>query len=84
MALAALLVILTVAARTGSEEPWFHEKVRQRIIAELERATGGAVTWGTTHFDWRRLSAEVTSVTLRGTEPRGRAPLFEAARSRSA
>src|SRR6185369_17201303 len=28
--------------------------------------------------DWRRLTADVTSLTLRGTEPAGAAPLFEA------
>jgi hypothetical protein len=39
-ALAALVAVLTLRSA------WFHEKVRQRIVSELERVTGGEATLG--------------------------------------
>jgi translocation and assembly module TamB len=74
--LTALLVILTIAAVVVLKSDWFHEKVRQRIVAELERATGGAASLGDFQFYWRRLTAEVSDLTLRGTEPADAAPLL--------
>ena len=52
---------------------WFHEYVRQRIIAELEHATGGRVEIG--HFSFRgpTLTASVGPLVIHGTEAAGEA-----------
>jgi len=57
---------------------WFHEKVRVRIVAELERATGGTATLGTFVFDWRLFTVRFEGLTLRGTEPAAAPALLEA------
>ncbi|MEK7752659.1 MAG: hypothetical protein AAB654_12135, partial [Acidobacteriota bacterium] len=53
-------VLLLAAAAAGLltlRSEWFRDKVRQRIIAEAERSTGGRVEIGSFDFDWRRLRA---------------------------
>lgn len=73
-ALAALLVAALIVVQTG----WFREKVRQRIVAEIENATGGRVELAAFDFQWRRLSAEVRGLVIHGTEGPGEQPLFRA------
>jgi translocation and assembly module TamB len=73
LALLAALVILTVRS------PWFYEKVRQRLVETIETATGGRVEIGSFRFDWTRLRAEVTSLTLHGLEPADKPPLLRCA-----
>ncbi|MBM3776308.1 MAG: hypothetical protein FJW37_14270, partial [Acidobacteria bacterium] len=74
--LAATAAFLALVARSD----WFRERVRQRIVRELERATGGRVEAGSFDFDWRTLRAELNEVAVRGTEPEDAAPLFAARR----
>jgi translocation and assembly module TamB len=57
---------------------WFHTKVRQRIIAEVEKATGGEASLTGFQFNWALLEANVSGFTLRGTEQRDHPPLFRA------
>src|SRR5262249_31229079 len=76
--LTALLAGLAVTAVLILKSDWFLEKVRQRIVAEIERSTGGVATFEKFSFHWPSLRAEVTNFTLRGTEPAGAPPLFEA------
>ncbi len=73
---AALALVLAglIVVQTG----WFREKVRQRIIAEAENATGGRVEIGAFDFDWRTLTADVRGLVIHGTEAPGEAPLFRA------
>src|SRR5207245_2298066 len=74
-----LLAIFALTAVLTLRSPWFHEKVRQRIVAELERATGGTATLGDWVFNWRRLlTVQFKDLTLHGTEPSGAAPLIQA------
>ncbi|MEX2264274.1 MAG: translocation/assembly module TamB domain-containing protein [Bryobacteraceae bacterium] len=73
--LAALVLVLAVAAAIVLQTAWFHEQVRKRIVAEVERATGGTVEIGAFRFDWRSLRAEVADFVIRGTEPAGSPPL---------
>src|SRR5262245_9558462 len=75
--LAALCMILAIAAVLVLRSDWVHEKVRQGIVAEVEKATGGVATLEGYRFYWRGLRAEVRGFTLRGTEPAGAPPLFE-------
>jgi translocation and assembly module TamB len=59
---------------------WFRNKVRERIVSETERATGGRVEIGEFRYEWRSLRAEVSPFVLHGTEPSGAPPLFRADR----
>jgi len=61
----AVLAAGIVVLRSG----WFRNKVRERIVAVTERATGGRVEIGKFSYDWRNLTAEVSPFVLRGTEP---------------
>jgi translocation and assembly module TamB len=78
IALAAAAVIAAVAAMFALRSDWFHEKVRLRIISEVERITGGRAEAGGFHFGWKTLEAEVNSFTLHGREAAGEPPLFQA------
>ena len=73
-----LLLILAVAAVLVLRSDWFHEKARQRIVEELERATGGRATLGTFVFDWRLFTLRFQDLTLHGTEPAGAPALLQA------
>lgn len=73
VALASLAAVVWVL-RT----PWFAGKVRERLIQEAERATGGRVELEEFRFDWKRLTAVVRGFRLHGTEPAGAPPLFQA------
>src|SRR5262249_26626211 len=76
--LAALLAGLAVTAVLILKSDWFLDRVRQRIVAEIERSTGGVATFREFGFHWQGLRVEVSDFTLRGTEPAGAPPLFEA------
>ncbi|HSW49400.1 MAG TPA: hypothetical protein VLH09_04455, partial [Bryobacteraceae bacterium] len=76
--LAAVSVLLLVAGITVVRSAWFREEVRQRVIREVESATGGRAEIGVFSFDWRRLRAEVRSFVLHGAEEPGAPPLFSA------
>jgi translocation and assembly module TamB len=75
---AGLLLLLGIAALLILPSNWFREKVRTRIVYEVERATGGRVEIGAFRFDWGKLHAEVAPFVLHGTEPAGELPLFRA------
>ena len=74
VATAALTGILVL--RSG----WFRNEVRARIVAEVEKATGGRAEIGTFRFDWKRMRAQVDGFVLHGSEPRDAPPLFRANR----
>ena len=76
--LTALVILLLVGAMVVVRSGWFREKVRLRIVTEVERATGGRVEVGGFRFAWERLEAEVDSFVLHGKEPAGEPPLFRA------
>src|SRR5260370_5701782 len=56
---------------------WFKDKVRQRIVAELEKSTGGRVEIGS--FKWHNLTAEAAPLIVHGNEPAGPPPPFRPA-----
>ncbi len=70
--LAALAGVLVVRSA------WFREKVRQRIVGEVERGTGGRAEIGSFRFDWHTMTAEVAPFVLHGAEPPDARPLFRA------
>ena len=77
--LAAAAILLVLCAVTGIlvvRSGWFREKVRQRIIAEVEAATGGRVEVGNFSFKWETLVARISPLVLHGTEPASEVPLL--------
>ena len=74
----AFLLLAVLAAMLTVRSDWFGEKLRERIIVEVEKATGGKAEIGAFSFDWRSLRAEVRNLTIHGTEPDSYPPLFRA------
>jgi len=74
--LAVLLIVAGGAAVLLLRSDWFREKVRQRIVSELARATGGEVTVAQLTLEWQALWVEVRDVVIRGKEPASEAPLL--------
>ncbi len=77
----ALGLLLAVGAVTGVlvvRSGWFRERVRARIVREIENATGGRVEIGSFTFDWQGLVASVSPLVIHGTEPAGEEPLLRA------
>ncbi len=73
-----LLLIVVVAGLTIVRSQWFHDKVRDRIVTEVEKSTGGRVDISRFDFDWRTLTAKVSGFTIHGSEPAAGPPLLHA------
>ena len=76
VAAAILLVVCAVAALLVVRSGWFRELVRQRIVTEVESATGGQVEVGNFSFKWETLTAKISPFVLHGMEPASEAPLL--------
>ncbi len=76
--LAALMLALALGGVLVLRSGWFREKIRQRLVAEVEKATGSRSEIGAFRFDWKRLRAEVDGFVLHGSEPADAPPLFKA------
>jgi translocation and assembly module TamB len=76
VAAAILLVLCAGAGILVVRSGWFREKVRQRMIAEVEAATGGRVEMGNFSFKWETLVARISPLVLHGTEPASETPLL--------
>ena len=50
--------------------------MRRRVIAEVERSTGGKVEIKSFDYKWQTLTAEFHGFVVHGTEPPGAAPLL--------
>lgn len=76
-----LLALCLLALLAAGGAAWymttdsFQAYVRARIVAEIEKATGGRVELGTYHTIPFRLQAEVRGFTLHGTEGQNEVPL---------
>lgn len=78
VALAIVVIACFIAGVFVIRSGWFQEKVRERIIAEIEKSGGARVEMGSFLFDWEHLMATVSPLVIHGTEPAGEAPLFKA------
>lgn len=78
-AMGALILLAGVAGLLIVQSGWFREQVRQRIVYEVEKATGGRAQLDSFAFDGKALRASVEGFTLHGKEPPGEPPLFRAA-----
>ncbi|MBI3683304.1 MAG: translocation/assembly module TamB domain-containing protein [Acidobacteria bacterium] len=75
LALAAAVLILTLDFLILIRTQWLREKIRERIIAEAEHATGGRVELKSFEFDPITLRFAVSDFVLHGKEPAGDPPL---------
>lgn len=76
---AAMLALVAAAGVAGlwiARSQWFAGKVRERIVYEIQNATGGRAEIGSFRFDWKTLTAEVSPLVLHGTEPAGQPPFL--------
>lgn len=73
--LTAMTVIAIIAGFMVIRSQWFSEKVRARIIAEVEKATGGRPELENFQFDWQSMQASVSNFTLH-TKELARDPAF--------
>src|SRR5215470_3033315 len=77
--LAAVAVIVIACAIAGLlvvRSGWFRERVRERVINEIETATGGRVEIGIFRFNAKSLEATISPLVLHGAEPAGDQPLL--------
>src|ERR1700722_12003202 len=73
-----LAAMLALAAVLVFRSGWFHEKVHERMVREIEQATGARVDIGNFSFDWRRLDATVGPLVLHGKESPNEPPFVSA------
>lgn len=81
LAFALLLLAAGVAGWLYLRSDAFRETLRRRVVAELERATGGQASLGSFDFDWTRNLVTARDLVLRGKEPAGAAPLLRLSRA---
>ena len=81
-ALAVLALLLYGGWWWVLRSEWLREKLRARVVQEVEKATGGKTELGRLDFDPGMMWATVERFTLHGTEPAGAAPLVAAERVR--
>lgn len=82
LSLVALVVVVLIAATWVSQTEWLKNKIRERIVGEIERTTGGRAEIGKFDYNWQSITAEVAPFVLHGTEPASSPPLLRAARIR--
>ncbi|MCC6536444.1 MAG: translocation/assembly module TamB domain-containing protein [Bryobacterales bacterium] len=78
--LALLLAAVAAVAVWAVQSGWIRQQVQARLVREIESATGGQVALDRFDFHWRRWTAEVRGLRIRGLEPAGAPPLFAARR----
>ncbi|MFL6353446.1 MAG: translocation/assembly module TamB domain-containing protein [Bryobacteraceae bacterium] len=77
-AVCGLLLLTAASAFYTLQTDWFKEKIRQKIVAVIENASGGRVELGRFDYDWHTLTAGFGNLAIHGTELRSGPPLFRA------
>ncbi len=75
-AIAVIVPVLAITAALVFQSGWFQERVRERIVKELEYGSGGRAELGNFSFNWRGLEATVSPLILHGTESAAEPPLL--------
>jgi translocation and assembly module TamB len=78
--MAGLFFALVVALGWFLQSPAFKDIVRRRVVAELEKATGGTVEMRSLTWNVSKLEVEGKDITIHGLEPGGDVPLAHADR----
>jgi translocation and assembly module TamB len=75
---AGVVILISAALITGLmvlRSGWFEERVRDRIVSEIQKATGARVDFGNFRFDWTHLAATAGPVVIHGREAPSDPPL---------
>ena len=72
---AGLFVTLVVAIAWFLRSPAFEQIVRDRVVAELEKITGGTVELQSLRWNLSKLEIEAEGLTVHGGEPKAELPL---------
>src|ERR1039457_2950706 len=78
--MAGLFVLFVMVIGWFLNSPVFEDIVRSRVIAQIQKATGGEVELQSLHWNVQRLEIEANGLTIRGLEPAGDVPLAHADR----
>jgi translocation and assembly module TamB len=73
--MAGLFAMLVIALGWFVQSPAFNEMVRNRVVAELEKATGGTVEMRSLTWNVSKMEVEAKDITIHGLEPAIEAPL---------
>jgi translocation and assembly module TamB len=76
--LMAIAIIVVLAGIATLRSDWFFRQVRDRVVAELQKSTGGRVELHEFHLNWQTLTVEAVGLVIHGTEPSDEAPLLRA------
>ncbi|MDQ6663706.1 MAG: AsmA family protein, partial [Acidobacteriota bacterium] len=79
LTVAGILLVLGIVGAAILQSQWLRERLREKIVAQLETSTGGKVDIGAFTFDWSTLTAEVHNLAIHGLEPSREPPLLRAA-----
>lgn len=74
----SLLLLAVVAIFYAARTSWFQEKLREKVVASIEAATGGQVEIAWFHYNPWTLTAEFRNFIVHGTEPSNGPALFKA------
>lgn len=75
-----LVLLIFLLAGWYVSSPRFQQLVRARVVAELQRSTGGRVELGALHWNLSQLEFDARDLTIHGREGPGEAPFFHADR----
>lgn len=75
-----LILLAFLLAGWYVTSPRFQELVRARVVAALQRSTGGRVELGAFQWNFSQLQFEARNLTIHGREAAGEAPFFHADR----
>jgi len=78
LGLVSLVLIACISALIIVRTEWFKNKVRDKIVAVAETATGGRVEIGRFDYQWSGLTVEGEPFIVHGKEPPGAPPFFRA------
>ena len=76
-ALAALVLLASVAGVLIVRSDRFHQYIQRTIVEQAERATGGRVELGGFSLDWHNLTVQVQRFVLHGKESAAEPPLLQ-------
>ncbi len=78
LAAGVLLLAALIAAVWVARSGWFHDRIRERIVSEIEKATGGRAEIRGFSFHSEGLAATLDGLLLHGREKPGDPPLLAA------
>jgi len=76
VSLLSLVLLLSFAGIQFLRSEYLREVIHERLVAELEKASGAHAEIGTFTYDWRSRSITLTNIVIHGSEPAQNPALF--------